>query len=81
MEFLVLDWVESEPQTRVSPGEFSVVQKWPGHYKAFGPAQAMRSLSALGFSRHEVLFLQLFTTAGDAPARYLCHREDAQGVT
>jgi len=54
----VLDWVESEPSSYVRPGEFRVVQKWPGHCRELGPAEAEETLSSLGFSRQEALFLQ-----------------------
>lgn len=54
----VLDWVESEPSSRVRPGEFRVVQKWPGHCRELGPAEAGEKLGALGFARQEALFLQ-----------------------
>mmetsp|Transcript_71512 Transcript_71512/g.221133 ORF Transcript_71512/g.221133 Transcript_71512/m.221133 type:complete len:620 (+) Transcript_71512:1-1860(+) len=54
----VLDWVESEPTSRVRPGEFRLVQKWPGHCRELGPSEAEDSLGALGFARQEALFLQ-----------------------
>eukprot|EP00933_Yihiella_yeosuensis_P026416 TRINITY_DN20497_c0_g1_i1.p1 TRINITY_DN20497_c0_g1~~TRINITY_DN20497_c0_g1_i1.p1 ORF type:complete len:695 (-),score=184.25 TRINITY_DN20497_c0_g1_i1:242-2326(-) len=54
----VLVWVESEPDTFVEPGEFRIVQKWPGHCRELGPAEADQTLSGLGFARQEALFLQ-----------------------
>lgn len=54
----VLDWVESEPDTRVEPGAFRVVQKWPGHCRELGPEEASESLGSLKFGRQEALFLQ-----------------------
>lgn len=54
----VLDWVESEEQTKVRAGEFHVVQKWPGHMREFGTAEAGQTLAAVGFARQEALFLQ-----------------------
>jgi ubiquitin fusion degradation protein 1 len=55
---LVLDWVESEEQTKVCTGKFNVVQKWPGHMREFGSAEAAQTLTSLGFGRQEALFLQ-----------------------
>jgi len=54
----VLDWVESEQQTRVSAGAFCIVQKWPGHCRELGADEAARTLSDLGFARQEAVFLQ-----------------------
>ncbi|CAK0886218.1 unnamed protein product, partial [Prorocentrum cordatum] len=54
----ILDWVESEPSSRVRDGEFRVVQKWPGHCRELGAAEASETLSALKFARQEALFLQ-----------------------
>jgi len=55
----VLAWVESEPSTNVEPGNFRLVQKWPGHCRELGPTEAETTLAVLGFSRQEALFLQL----------------------
>lgn len=54
----ILDWVESEPSSRVRDGEFRVVQKWPGHCRELGAAEAGETLGALKFARQEALFLQ-----------------------
>lgn len=35
---------------------FHVVQKWPGHTREFGTAEATQTLSALGFGRQEALY-------------------------
>lgn len=54
----VLCWVESEPSSLVEPELFRLVQKWPGHSRELGPAEADRQLLELGFGRQEALFLQ-----------------------
>eukprot|EP00927_Polykrikos_kofoidii_P025057 TRINITY_DN22598_c0_g1_i1.p1 TRINITY_DN22598_c0_g1~~TRINITY_DN22598_c0_g1_i1.p1 ORF type:complete len:716 (+),score=173.18 TRINITY_DN22598_c0_g1_i1:109-2148(+) len=54
----VLDWVESEPGAHVEPGDFRLVQKWPGHSKVMGPSEATETLAGLKFGRQEALFLQ-----------------------
>mmetsp|Transcript_99868 Transcript_99868/g.286936 ORF Transcript_99868/g.286936 Transcript_99868/m.286936 type:complete len:684 (+) Transcript_99868:78-2129(+) len=51
-------WVESEPSTHVRPGEFRLVQKWPGHCRELGPDECCETLGKLQFSRQEALFLQ-----------------------
>eukprot|EP00929_Paragymnodinium_shiwhaense_P074842 TRINITY_DN38297_c0_g1_i2.p1 TRINITY_DN38297_c0_g1~~TRINITY_DN38297_c0_g1_i2.p1 ORF type:complete len:691 (+),score=223.95 TRINITY_DN38297_c0_g1_i2:133-2205(+) len=53
-----LDWVESEPGAFVEPDAFRLVQKWPGHCRELGTAEAEETLQALGFARQEALFLQ-----------------------
>jgi len=54
----VMIWVESEPDTNVQPDNFRIVQKWPGHARELGPAEANQTLHELGFARQEALFLQ-----------------------
>eukprot|EP00439_Symbiodinium_sp_Y106_P051098 s173_g6.t2 len=49
----VLTWVESEPDAFAEPGDFRLVQKWPGHCRELGPAEAEQSLSSLNFARQE----------------------------
>mmetsp|Transcript_114923 Transcript_114923/g.371421 ORF Transcript_114923/g.371421 Transcript_114923/m.371421 type:complete len:1190 (-) Transcript_114923:112-3681(-) len=63
----VLDWIESEPSTHVRPEAFRVVQKWPGHCRELGPAEAEQQLSSLGFARQEALFLQHLQEEAAAP--------------
>jgi len=58
----VLTWVESEPSANVTPGDFRVVQKWPGHCRELGPSEANETLTALNFARQEALFLQNLAT-------------------
>lgn len=53
----VLTWIESEPEANAE-SDFRVVQKWPGHCRELGPAEANETLSALNFARQEALFLQ-----------------------
>lgn len=60
----VLVWVESEPDARVQAGEFCVVQKWPGHCRELGSAEAGETLGSLKFARKEALFLQRLSEAG-----------------
>lgn len=65
----VLTWVESEPDSRVTPEEYRLVQKWPGHCRELGPTEAAEPLSKLNFARQEALFLQHLTAvAGEAAA-------------
>eukprot|EP00930_Biecheleria_cincta_P086117 TRINITY_DN75485_c0_g1_i1.p1 TRINITY_DN75485_c0_g1~~TRINITY_DN75485_c0_g1_i1.p1 ORF type:complete len:673 (-),score=148.26 TRINITY_DN75485_c0_g1_i1:258-2276(-) len=59
----VLVWVESEPDALVQAGEFRVVQKWPGHCRELGPAEAGETLGSLKFARQEALFLQRLSDA------------------
>merc|ERR1712129_672472 len=54
----VLDWIESEPTAYAQPNAFRVVQKWPGHCRELGPADAQQTLGDLGFTRQEALFFQ-----------------------
>jgi len=60
----ILDWVESEPSSLVQPGEFRLVQKWPGHCRELGPAEAEEKISSLSFGRQEALFLQHLSKEG-----------------
>jgi len=71
----VLDWVESEPSSRVRPGEFRVVQKWPGHCRELGPAEAEEKLGSLNFARQEALFLQHLGQEAPAGADALVQQE------
>ncbi|CAJ1453147.1 unnamed protein product [Effrenium voratum] len=61
----VLTWVESEPEALAEPGEFRVVQKWPGHCRELGPEEANQSLDFLKFARQEALFLQRFAAEAE----------------
>jgi len=63
----VLTWVESEPDAFAEPGDFRLVQKWPGHCRELGPAEAEQSLSSLNFARQEALFLQRLSTDSEPP--------------
>lgn len=73
----VLDWVESEPDSRVTSEEFRLVQKWPGHCRELGPAEAGQELGKLNFARQEALFLQHLKSA----ATEMGGAEDMEGVT
>jgi len=77
----VLDWVESEPSSMVEPGKFCVVQKWPGHCRELGVAEAPQQLSALGFARQEALFLQHLTTEDEGKAAAASAGADEQSPT
>merc|ERR1712137_812220 len=59
----VLDWVESQPESNVSPELFRIVQKWPGHCRELGHSNSMETLASLGFSRQEAVFLQHLSDA------------------
>lgn len=63
----VLTWVESEPDAFAEPGDFRLVQKWPGHCRELGPDEAEQSLSSLNFARQEALFLQRLSTDTEPP--------------
>lgn len=63
----VLTWIESEPEAHAE-SDFRVVQKWPGHCRELGPAEANETLSALNFARQEALFLQTLASQTEEDA-------------